>query len=737
MRKMLSTISLCMLSFVSAYSQTNNDQDLNLGFENGFPANWKWLESPEYSISLDSVVVRSGKYSARIEYHEESEYGFTALSIELPENYDGKFITLSAYIKTEDVVDGHAALYMRIDPKIAFENMDGRGIKGTTDWTKHEITLPMKPGSTERIVLGGMLVGKGKIWLDDFQITIDGKDLSEAETYERVLLPAAKDKEFDNGSLIEFAYIEEQQINNLELLGKLWGFLKYHHPEIGKGNYNWDYELFRFLPEYLQVGNVEARNKLLLKWIEQYGDVVATNIPVPTREDASLKPDMSWLENTEISADLINKIRHIYSNRHQGEHYYVGMCSDVGNPEFKNENAYKDMPYPDAGFRLLSLYRFWNMVQYFFPNRHLTDKNWNDVLKEYIAMFIKAEDELKYELAALQLIGEVCDTHSNLWNGGNKINKLRGNMYAPFRVQFVENKLVVADYYNPELINTNELRVGDVITHINGRAVNSIVDSLRKYYPASNDAVRLRDIAGDILRSDKDTVTINYTHAEYTKHMTVNLHKRQELDIYDWYRVDEEEKCYKLLDADIGYVTLANIKNEDVPVIKETFKETKGIIIDIRNYPSAFMPFSLAPYFVSESTPFVKFSVGNVDNPGEFNLTPALNIPKDKYTYQGKLVVLINEISQSQAEYAAMAFKAGDNTTIIGSQTAGADGNVSTILLPGGLSTYISGIGVYYPDGKETQRIGIIPDIEIKPSIEGVKNGRDELIEKAIQIINQ
>ena len=47
----------------------------------------------------------------------------------------------------------------------------------------------------------------------------------------------------------------------------------------------------------------------------------------------------------------------------------------------------------------------------------------------------------------------------------------------------------------------------------------------------------------------------------------------------------------------------------------------------------------------------------------------------------------------------------------------------------------ISAIGVYYPDGKETQRIGIIPDIKIKPTIRGIIEGRDEMLEKAIEII--
>lgn len=48
----------------------------------------------------------------------------------------------------------------------------------------------------------------------------------------------------------------------------------------------------------------------------------------------------------------------------------------------------------------------------------------------------------------------------------------------------------------------------------------------------------------------------------------------------------------------------------------------------------------------------------------------------------------------------------------------------------------ISGIGVYYPDGKETQRIGIVPHIELKPTIQGVKERRDELLEKAVETIN-
>lgn len=169
----------------------------------------------------------------------------------------------------------------------------------------------------------------------------------------------------------------------------------------------------------------------------------------------------------------------------------------------------------------------------------------------------------------------------------------------------------------------------------------------------------------------------------------------------------------------------------------QKFINTKGIIIDIRNYPSSFVPFLLGSYFVSDTTPFVKFTISNPENPGEFNYTPVLVIPKPERFYQGRLLVLVNEETHSQAEYTAMAFRAGDNTTIVGSQTSGADGNVSKIVLPGGLYTRISGIGVYYPDGSETQCFGIVPDIKIEPTIKGIREGRDELLEKAIEIIKQ
>jgi C-terminal processing protease CtpA/Prc len=71
------------------------------------------------------------------------------------------------------------------------------------------------------------------------------------------------------------------------------------------------------------------------------------------------------------------------------------------------------------------------------------------------------------------------------------------------------------------------------------------------------------------------------------------------------------------------------------------------------------------------------------------------------------------------------------------STTTGADGNVSIFYLPGNLRTMISGIGVYYSDNRETQRVGINPDVEVKPTLAGMRLNKDEQMEKGIAIINK
>jgi C-terminal processing protease CtpA/Prc len=106
-----------------------------------------------------------------------------------------------------------------------------------------------------------------------------------------------------------------------------------------------------------------------------------------------------------------------------------------------------------------------------------------------------------------------------------------------------------------------------------------------------------------------------------------------------------------------------------------------------------------------------------------------------KPSYTGNIVILCNEQTQSQAEYTIMMFQGATKVTVIGSQTAGADGNVTEVVLPGGYAASFSGLGIYYPDGTPTQRIGIKIDIPVKPTLEAIRNNRDKVLQRAMQYI--
>jgi hypothetical protein len=192
--------------------------------------------------------------------------------------------------------------------------------------------------------------------------------------------------------------------------------------------------------------------------------------------------------------------------------------------------------------------------------------------------------------------------------------------------------------------------------------------------------------------------------------------------------------AFRSLAADVAYLKLSAVSSEDAASYVQRAAGTRCWVIDIRNYPSAFMVFSLGQHLVSAPTPFARFTKGDLANPGAFLWTAPIVILPAAPHYDGRLVILVDETTQSSAEYTSMAFRAVPGAMVVGSATAGADGNVSLIPLPGGLRAMISGIGVFYPDNKPTQQVGIAPDLVVHPTIEGIRAGRDEVLEAALKV---
>ena len=166
----------------------------------------------------------------------------------------------------------------------------------------------------------------------------------------------------------------------------------------------------------------------------------------------------------------------------------------------------------------------------------------------------------------------------------------------------------------------------------------------------------------------------------------------------------------------------------------ETISGAKGVILDMRS--SQIVPFSdIISLFLPKPTKARKIINANRINPGTFTISFEYEGDDRGFYYESKIVIVVNEKTRMGGEYISMTLQQNPNTFVIGSATSGTVGFQANIPLPGGILTLFPVTGFYYPDGRQVQLIGIAIDEEVKPTLQGIIEGRDELIEKAIKII--
>ena len=695
-----------------------------------------------YDVKLDSLVKVQGKYAISIS-SGNSKAGFGAINFPIHQRYQGKTLKLIGNIKTENVIGGWAGIWLRTDGEngqvLSFNNMEKTGITGTTPWKDYMIQVPYDGDEAVTINAGALLAGKGKMWLDSVRLYVDDIPIDQSVVKSSSGYPALKDTAFSESSGIQTIAIDHRTVKYLTLLGELWGFLKYHHPSIAKGDYNWDAELFRVLPAVLKCPSDVQFSAVLEGWVDKLGKpILCTDcISLSQMKDVALAPDYgSLFTNTLFSASLIHKLTYVLDNSNNEKNFYVEIAGNSGtNPVFKHELTYNKGDYPDVGYRLLSLYRYWNIIQYFSPNRKLITEGWERVLQRFIPPVIEAGNSSEYIETMVKLIVTTHDTHSFLYS--TVWENVLGGFRVPFQAKFIGEKLVVTGYYRDTLLVKDNFKTGDVIVSINGQPVKQLIKKYLPLVPASNKAAALRDMPGQHLLRSKDSLfTFKLTRNKHSFIIDQQAVPVSKIDFwgYDW-NPDANFPGYYLINKDIGYVFAGRYKNTELDSMKKKFEYAKGIIIDMRCYPSDEMEGTLSSFFKPGASDFIKFTHGSVRNPGLFVYSPSGKTGNGTPDYyKGKVVVIVNSMTQSNAEFVTMAFQSSPNVIVIGSTSSGADGTISEISLPG-ITTYLSGQGAYYPDGVNAQRAGVKINYRIEPTIQGIINGRDEILEKAEQII--
>ncbi|MCB1037087.1 MAG: hypothetical protein KDD47_24885, partial [Acidobacteria bacterium] len=686
----LSMIAIALLFSWGGAPASSQEPELEamLAFETGGETLLGWGGGPAGTLHLDTVTVHGGKGAARLERDGASPGGFTSLTGRLPIDFAGRTLELHGFLHTVGVT-GFAGLWMREDGpggSLQFDNMNDQGLRGTTPWKEYTVRLPLHPKARE-LYFGVLVAGAGTVWADDLRLLVDGKPIAQAP--KRVVQETVleKDQEFDGGSGITVAALTPAQVEHLAVLGRVWGFLKYHHPRVASGELHWDYELFRVLPEVLGAADAEERNRALSRWLEKVGLPEACDPCATAPENAHLLPRLDWIrDEAQLGSKLSHKLRVVHANRFQGsEQFYVSKVPGVGNPVFDRELDYADRLPPDAGYRLLALMRLWNIAEYWFPYRDQIDDDWVGVLRELLPRFVAAGDWDGYRLELLALIARLRDTHANLWSALD-VRPPRGDCYLPLELRFVEGRLTVAAFTDEEAGRASGMAVGDVIEALDGRPVDAWIEELSPYYAASNETTRLRDIAWFLGRGPCGKSKLSLLRGEVPRTAEVPRLEGRPPRVSPR---DRPGETFQLLSPEVAYLKLSSIRAQDVAGYLDRAAKTRGLVIDLRGYPSEFMVFTLGRRLVEKPTPFARFTEGDLDNPGAFTWTQPLVLEPQAPTYRGRVAILVNEVSISQAEYTAMALRAGPRAVVVGGTTAGADGNVSRIPLPGGLYTQI------------------------------------------------
>jgi C-terminal processing protease CtpA/Prc len=536
-------------------------------------------------------------------------------------------------------------------------------------------------------------------------------------------------------ALLLAAGIPAADLNETQRLAglcRVWGFLKYYNNNVSRGGVDWNQALLDAIPGVKAAADDDMYQHELLQLLRRAGYSGKAELNLGGNVFANV--DWKWLDEAPGMTPLLAGLLRASHDGHDGStHFYYGSVFTNGNLDFAEDQKLYASSWIREGTRLFSLFCYWNIIEYFFPYKNLMDQSWDQALLEFIPRFQAAASETQYHLLVKELGARLNDSHGGVYSEllSNHFNQ---GITVGFDVSYVEGRTVVTRVY-PRLLAGADVRPGDVITRVNGSSTAEMRTALRRYIQASNEPTLQRNLNRYLLAAPTPAfvLTVERDGQAFQLPLTGVAYKEYSAEVAGF---EARIPAVRKLDANIGYIHMGALTPDQVTTAIPRLRDTQAIVFDVRNYPQGTI-WTLGNYLFPELRPWAKFLHPLPAAPGYFGsmltrIGPAAANPD---YYPGQIVILANEVTQSQAEYTCMALQATGRSTLIGSQTAGADGNASFVYLPGKISAVFTGLGTFYPDGRQTQRIGIVPDIECRPTIAGIRAGRDEVLERALRFI--
>lgn len=403
---------------------------------------------------------------------------------------------------------------------------------------------------------------------------------------------------------------------------------------------------------------------------------------------------------------------------------------------FRPDRDYPEMLEPGLEVRQLAVIRAWNVIHYFYPYLHLIG-DWDAVLPEFLARMEEAKTGSDYALTLAEMTTRIPDGHTNLW-GHPAIDGRFGKAGLPIAVRWIEGAPVAIRVSDEA--KAAGIEPGDALVSVDGEPVEAGLDRLGKTITASTPWA-MRSLAARLLLlgSPGSTAVLKVKKLDGPVREVSLVRDPKTLP-----PPADQGDAVRILPGNLGYADLTRLTTGEVDALFDKVKGTRGLIFDMRGYPQG-TAWRIAPRINTRNAKVgaqfrrsqVSAFSGEEGESGFYFSQPLPELPEGKEMYTAPTVMLIDERAISQSEHSGLFYEAANGTKFIGSPTAGANGDVTRFPLPGGIWVMFTGHDVRHADGRQLQRVGLTPDIEVEPTRAGVAAGRDEVLEAAMKYLTK
>ncbi len=367
----------------------------------------------------------------------------------------------------------------------------------------------------------------------------------------------------------------------------------------------------------------------------------------------------------------------------------------------------------------------WNELQHFYPYFDLIDTDWNKQLKVALKGALRDDTQKDFYGTLSRMLASTRDGHIRLYHPSiNKFNTAG----LPFLVDWIENNVVVTHSLY------EQVQPGDIVTSVDGKDAINIIQDQRKHISGSPQLTLFRSLrqfgAGasgteavvEIKRGRENTM---YTIPRSSRHSNSKIDKNH-LPVTG----QIEDGIYYV---DLDRASMSRINDEMAQIAK-----SPGVIFDLRGYPKG-------------NQQIISHLLTKQDTLGQMFQTPRIMYPDRKTAIgyrksgphltpaephiQGDVVFITDARAISAAETVMSFIEHYDLGKIVGQPTAGTNGSINMMVLPGGIAFGWTGTKVLKHDGSQHHLIGIQPTVPVEKTIRGAHEGKDELLEKAIEVL--